>query len=131
LKSHVFAEQLSPILIFTQHQLRKQVIQRASNHVTLQLINKQKGKSSDPLRQPHFELLKNKLGHEVTAEDLIHHSFTVIVDPSNIKPLNLGVRLDPRVHDIYDGMPNGCSHAWFCNLFSSNLALKVAIEQNN
>jgi hypothetical protein len=128
LKSYAFAEQLSPILIFAQHQLRKQVVQWASNRSSPALSRTSKKdkrtktqQPNDPLRQPHFELLKDKLARDVTVEDLFVNNFTVVVDPSNIKPLNLGVRLDPRVHDIYNGkyrfwhvFVECVDNYWFC-----------------
>lgn len=95
--SYAFAEQLSPILIFAQHQLRKQVAINASDA--------EKRNTSDIaiLRQPHFERLKAELGRQPKAEDLLFIQFKIQIDSSAVKPVNLGVKIDPRVHDIYDG----------------------------
>lgn len=55
-----------------------------------------------PLKQPHFERLKAELGRQPRADDLFFIQFKIQIDPSKVKPLNLGVKIDPRVHDIYD-----------------------------
>ena len=43
------------------------------------------------------------MGRDVTAENLFFIKFKIKVDLSTIKPLNLGFKIDPRVHDIYNG----------------------------
>ncbi len=55
------------------------------------------------LRQPHFVRLKAELGREPKPEDLLFIQFKTQIEASAVKPLNLGVKIDPRVHDIYDG----------------------------
>jgi hypothetical protein len=62
------------------------------------------------VKQPHFERLKSELGRKPKAEDLLFIQFKIQIDPSTIKPLNLGVKIDPRVHDIYDGI---CLHLFY------------------
>ena len=51
--------------------------------------------------QPHFERLKAELGRYPKIEDLFFLDFKIEIDPSKLKQVELGVKLDPRVHDIY------------------------------
>jgi len=83
--SYYYAEQLSPILIHAQKRLIKQTTRNNFNNV-----------------QPHFEKLKAELGRYPTIEDLYFFNLKVEIDPDNLKKIELGVKIDPRVHDIYN-----------------------------
>ena len=87
---------MSPILIFCQHQLRKQIAINAAD------AEKRNTLDIPILRQPHFERLKAELGRQPKPEDLLLIQFKIQIEGSVIKPLNLGVKIDPRVHDIYE-----------------------------
>lgn len=88
LTSNAFAEQLSPLLIFSQHQLKK--------HLGITNDSQLTGK------QPHFDRLIAELGRMPRPEDLFFIQFKIKIDPSLVQPLGLGVKIDPSVHDIYN-----------------------------
>jgi len=82
--SYEFAEQLSPVVILAQKKLIKQV----------NLLNPNK-------KQAHFERLKAELGRYPRIEDLFFSNLKVQLDPDYVNKIDLGVKIDPRVHDVY------------------------------
>ena len=70
--------------MYAQHKLRKQVEKTGPNKI-----------------QPHFERLKAELGRYPRIEDILFVNFKIQVDPNQLKKLELGVKIDPRAHDIY------------------------------
>jgi hypothetical protein len=84
LTSYEFAEQLSPIVILAQRKLIKQV----------NMLNPNK-------KQAHFERLKAELGRYPRIEDLFYVDLKVQLDRDYINKIDLGVKIDPRVHDVY------------------------------
>lgn len=69
-------------------------------HAQKRLI-KQTTKNNSNNVQPHFEKLKAELGRYPTIEDLYFFNLKVEIDPDKLKKIELGVKIDPRVHDIY------------------------------
>ena len=82
--SYYYAEQLSPVIIHAQKRLIKQSTRLSAKNV-----------------QSHFEKLKSELGRYPTIEDLYFFNLKVEIDTDNLKKIELGVKIDPRVHDIY------------------------------
>ena len=66
-----------------------------------QKLLKQVEKLTGSRKQAHFERLKAELGRYPRIEDLFFLSFKIEIDPSQLKKVELGVKIDPRVHDIY------------------------------
>ena len=85
---YYYAEQLSPVLIHAQKRLIKQSARYEPHSV-----------------QPHFEKLKAELGRYPTIEDLYFFNLKVEIDPDKLNKIEMGVKIDPRVHDIYNSKP--------------------------
>ncbi len=75
---------MSPIIIYSQNKLLNQVSQFG-------------GLKS----QVHFERLKAELGRYPRVEDLFFINFKIEVDPSKVNKIELGVKIDPRLYDVY------------------------------
>lgn len=88
--SYKYGEDLGPIIAFGQQSLKDKVAKSSA----LQ-------KNRAMAKQPHFEYLKSQLGHYPRIEDLFFVNFKIQIDPSSIKPIELGVKIDPKVHNIY------------------------------
>ena len=52
-------------------------------------------------KQAHFERLKAELGRYPRIEDLFYVDLKVQLDRDYINKIDLGVKIDPRVHDVY------------------------------
>ena len=52
-------------------------------------------------QQPHLERLRAEIGRYPRIEDLFFMSFKIEVSPDKVPKTELGVKIDPRVHNIY------------------------------
>lgn len=82
--SYKYAELLSPIIAYSQHKLIEQVAKLGENKT-----------------QPHLERLRAELGRYPRIEDLFFINFKVEIDTSKLKSVELGVKIDPKAHNIY------------------------------
>jgi hypothetical protein len=48
-----------------------------------------------------MERFKKELGRYPRTEDLFFLSLRVVLDPAQVKNIELGVKIDPTAHDIY------------------------------
>ncbi|XP_038069719.1 cilia- and flagella-associated protein 54-like [Patiria miniata] len=83
-----YSEQVSPLLIQAQRKL----------------ISRLQAYGGPPPVQPHFQLASDKLGGvPITARNYTDVQLTVELDPSNLKAIDMGGRIDPEGHDVYGG----------------------------
>jgi hypothetical protein len=75
---------LSPLIIYAQNKL-------------ISRVNEKGGIIS----QLHFERLKAELGRYPRVEDLFFINFKIEIDPSRVKKVEIGVKIDPHLYDIY------------------------------
>lgn len=83
LTSYRFGEQLMPVIVYAQNKLIKQT------------------RMLSQLKQPHMERLKGELGRYPRVEDLFFINLRVVLEAEQVKPLELGVKIDPTAHNIY------------------------------
>ncbi|RNA01418.1 cilia- and flagella-associated 54-like [Brachionus plicatilis] len=83
--SYKYAEQLNPIVAFCQHKILDQIC----------LLGADKS-------QKHFEKLKAELGRYPRMEDLFFINFKIEIEQSKLDKLELGTKIDPKVHNIYE-----------------------------
>ena len=83
--SYKYSEQLSPVIAFCQHKIHDQL-----------------SRSGEVIVQKHLERLKAELGRYPRMEDLFFINFKIEIENSKIDQLELGAKIDPKVHNIYE-----------------------------
>ncbi|CAF0895749.1 unnamed protein product [Brachionus calyciflorus] len=83
--SYKYAEQLSPVIAYCQHKIIGQL-----------------SKDGDTKVQKHLERLRAELGRYPRIEDLFFINFKIEIESSRLDQLELGVKIDPKVHNIYE-----------------------------
>ncbi|XP_071809881.1 cilia- and flagella-associated protein 54-like isoform X2 [Asterias amurensis] len=83
-----YSEYVTPLLVQAQRKL----------------ISRLQAYGGPPPVQPHFKLASEKLGGEpITARNYMNVQLIVEIDPTNLKAIDVGGRIDPEGHDVYGG----------------------------
>ncbi|XP_022098854.1 cilia- and flagella-associated protein 54-like [Acanthaster planci] len=83
-----YSEQVSPLLVQAQRKL----------------ISRLQAYGGPPPVQPHFQRASDKLGGAlITARNYKEVQLTVELDPTDLKAIDMGGRIDPEGHDVYGG----------------------------
>ena len=78
-----------------------------------------------------MERLRAELGRYPRTEDLFFVNFKVVLDPTEPKNLELGVKIDPKVHDIYaDNNKSKALVAYSLDLKTSFADFKQSLENS-